>query len=477
MKNTLMKSLFYVFAFAILFSCNSNKNDDVLKYTTDTTLGLTRINLNSISDKIPVEKILKEKKNLENEGKLFLQLVSKPKESGIDVDKPFYLMVEAGKSTNSEPDVKAVFWISDKAKFQKSMSDLTKSKITIDKKDFIFADGKLTGSIKGDIAVMANENSMRGYTKYNPSQFTEKYFTDFWARKGTSNKVIIDQINESLVSEKDISGWMNLGAVASYVSKGYIETLAVNKLIKDSGLGFDFSFDKGKVEVDMKTFFNSDMKKVVEKYYNKNNVNYDLVKNVELDNAKSFSIGYFSLDFMKYLIKEAGFEATVNHYLASTNTTLEDITTTFTGDYAYLESKPNPADSSGYGYYNNKKAMVLGFNPKKKGVLTSLLQGPLGESKKYTIVDNQIIFSDDQSINAQFQAKKAAKNSKLNKKSGITSYSWSDGSDYNRKEAAPAKVVEISNESKENAGNLVSKSVITLDKKDENALYYFIMND
>ncbi|HEX7869677.1 MAG TPA: hypothetical protein VF455_06130, partial [Chryseobacterium sp.] len=98
MKNTLMKSLFYVFAFAILFSCNSNKNDDVLKYTTDTTLGLSRINLNSISDKIPVEKILKEKKNLDDNQKVLLQLISKPKESGIDTAKPLYIMVEPGKS-------------------------------------------------------------------------------------------------------------------------------------------------------------------------------------------------------------------------------------------------------------------------------------------------------------------------------------------------------------------------------------------
>ncbi|MGE6395528.1 hypothetical protein [Chryseobacterium scophthalmum] len=477
MKNTLMKSLLCAFAFVILFSCNSNKNDDILKYTTDTTLGLSRVNLNSISDKIPVEKILKEKKNLNDEGRVLLQLISKPKESGIDISKPLYIMVEPGKS-NSDPDVKAFFWISDKAKFQKSMSDLTKTKITIDKKDFIFEDGKITGSIKGDMAIMSSEKSF-SYSRYNSmdgvAKLSEKYFTDFWARKGTSNKVIIDQVNESLVSGKDVSGWMNLGAVASYVSKGYIETLAVNKLIKDSGIGFDFSFDKGKVEMDTKTFFNSDMKKIVEKYYSKNNINYDLVKNVELDNSKSFSIGYFSLDFMRYLIKEAGFEATVNHYLASTNTTLEDITTTFTGDYAYMDMKSNPADSM--EYYSNKRAMVLGFNPKKKDVLTSLLQGPLGESKKYTIVDNQVIFSDDKSVNAQFQAKKAAKNSKLSKKTGITAYSWSDGSDYNRRETVPAKVIEISNESKENAGNLVSKSLITLDKKDENALYYFIMND
>ncbi|MCS3530427.1 DUF4836 family protein [Chryseobacterium sp. JUb7] len=476
-----MKSLFYVFTLAILFSCNSNKNnDEVLTYTTDATLGLSRVNLKTISGKIPVDKILKEKKDLKEDEKFFLQLVNKPQESGIDTDKPLYFIIDQGKST-SDPDAKAFFWISDKAKFQKSMSDLTKSKITVDKKDYIYADGKLTGSIKGDMAIVSSEKSYNPYAGYNsyntpePSaKLNEKYFTDFWGRKGTTNAAIKDQVNQSLVDNKDISGWINLAAVASYASKGYIETLAVNKLIKDSGVGFDFNFDKGKAEMDTKTFFNADMKKVVEKYYDKNKVDYDLVKNVELDNAKSFTIGFFSLDFMRYLVKEAGFEATVNHYLASTNKTLEDITSTFTGDYAFVDFKANPADS--LEYYRANNAVVLGFNPKKKDNITSLLQGPLGASKKYMIGDNQVIFSDDNNVIYQFQNKKAGKNAKLDKKSGITAYSWSDGNDYNQREKASVKVVDMVNESKEEGGNLVSKTVFTLDKKDENALYYLIMN-
>jgi len=482
MKNTLMKSLFYVFAFAILFSCNSNKNNEILTYTTDTTLGLSRVNLNTISEKIPVDKILKEKKDLKDDEKFFLQLVSKPKESGIDTDKPLYFIIDQGKSTY-DPDAKAFFWITDKAKFQKSMSDLTKSKVTIDKKDYIYVDGKMTGSIKGDMAIVSSDKSYSPYAGYNSlntpsvepsSKLNEKYFADFWGRKGTSNAAIKDQVNQSLVSDKDISGWINLAAVASYASKGYIETLAANKLIIDSGIGFDFNFDKGKSEMDTKTFFNADMKKVVEKYYDKNAVNYDLVKNVELDNSKSFTIGFFSLDFMRYLVKEAGFEATVNHYLASTNKTLEDITSTFTGDYAFVDFKSNPADT--VEYYRTNNAVVLGFNPKKKDALTSLLQGPLGQSKKYMIADNQVIFSDDNNVIYQFQNKKVGKNTKLNKKTGITAYSWSDGNDYNQKEKATVKVVDMVNESKEDGGNLVSKTVFTLDKKDENALYYLIMN-
>jgi len=481
MKNTLMRTLFYVFAVAILFSCKSNKNDDVLNYTTDTTLGLSRVNLKTISDKIPVDKILKEKKDLKEDEKFFLQLVSKPKESGINVDKPLYFIVDQGKST-SDPDPKAFFWINDKAKFQKSMSDLTKTKVTIDKKDYIYVDGKMTGSIKGDMAIVSSDKSYNPYSGYNymntpgidtSSKLNEKYFTDFWSRKGTSSSVIKEQVNQSLVSDKDISGWVNLAAVASYVSKGYIETLAVNKLIKDSGIGFDFNFDKGKSEMDTKTFFNSDMKKIVGKYYDKNKINYDLVKNVELDNAKSFTIGFFSLDFMRYLVKEAGFEATINHYLSSTNRTLEDITTTFTGDYAFAEFK-SPTDS--VNYYPSNKAVVLGFNPKKKDVLTSLLQGPLAEGKKYMISDDQVLFSDDNAVIYQFQNKKAGKNAKLGKKSGITSYSWSDGKEYNSKKNVDVNITDAVNESKEDNGNLVSKTVFTLDKKDENALYYLIMN-
>lgn len=42
-------------------------------------------------------------------------------------------------------------------------------------------------------------------------------------------------------------------------------------------------------------------------------------------------------------------------------------------------------------------------------------------------------------------------------KSGITAYSWSDGNDYNQREKASVKVVDMVNESKEEGGNLVSK--------------------
>lgn len=484
MKKTQINFLLSLIVVAVLFSCGSNKNDDILKYTTDTTLGLTRVNLDQITDKIPVDKILTNKKDLKEDEKLFLQLLKQPKESGIDIKQPLYFIGDPGKN-GYDPDIKAFFWVSDKEKFQASMSKITKRKVSIDKKDLIYVDGLLTGSIKGNNAVLAQEDSRRNiYEDYaedslaspspkRVSKFNEQYFTDFWSRKGTSNKAIKEQVGKSLVDNKDISGWVNLGALSSFLSKGYIETLAVNKLIKDSGIGFDFSFDKGSAEVDTKTFFNSDMREVVEKYYSKNKLNYDLVKNVELDNSKSFSIGFFSLDFMKYIIKESGFEATVNHYLASTNKTLDDITSTFTGDYAFIDIKNHPDSTD---YYSAKIALILGIDPKKSDNLKGMMSGPLGSGRNYMIVGDKAIFSEDNPLVFQFKSNKAAKNSKLDKKSGITAYSWSDGSDYNTSKDVNVKITQAVNESKEDGGDIVSKTVLSIDKKDENALYYFILN-
>lgn len=488
-----MKKVIYLALLATIYSCSSNNNEDILKYTNDTTLGLSRVNLKTVAEKVSADKVLKEKKNIHNEQKLFLELVNKPKESGINVDKPLYIIVDPGKSnTDNEPNIKAYFEIDDKTKFQKSMSDITKTKVTIDKKDFIYVDGLLTGSIKGKEAILTKEPNNRydrEYTKYDeidsittvvPEKkpyFDEKYFTDFWNRKGPSNKVIKEQVNQSLAGNKDMSAWVNLSAVANYLSKGYIETLAVNKLIKDSGVGMEVTFDKGSAEMNTKTFFNSEMQKVVEKYYSKNKINYDLVKTIDVDKAQSFSIGYFSLEFMTYLIKEAGFESTINNYLSSSNKTLADITSIFTGDYAYVQNKIHPDSAS---YSSRSEAIILGIDAKKADGFKGFMEGPYGYDRKYIINGNKVIISDDSQLVYQFKSNKDAKNANLDKKSGVTSYSWTDGSEYNRdydNNKVGAKIVKATNEYKQENGNMISKTVFTVDKKDQNTLYYFIMND
>lgn len=471
---------FYLVAFILLASCSSNNNNEILSFTTDGTLGISRVNLKTIYKKIPVDKILKEKKDISEDQKLILQLVAKPQESGIDEDKPLYVLVDKAPTSNT-PEFRIFFSINDKKKFQESMSKLTKKKVTINDKDFILVDNSLVGNINKDRAViLQKENNSYEQDIYSKSALTttvtEKELLDFWKRKGTSSKSIKEQVNKSLTSEKDLGAWINLGAVASFASQGYIETLAVNKLIKDSGYGLDFSFDKGSVTMDSKSFFNDEMKKVVSKYYNGKKVNYNLVKNIDLDNTKSFTIGFFSFDLINYLIKEAGMEAMINNYLQYSGKTVQDLTSIFNGDFAFAEMNKNPADS--LNYYSNNTALVLGFNKKNVDGLQTLLKGPIFEGKKYIIQDNNILFSDDNNALYQFKNNKAAKNSKLNKKSDVSSYSWTNGDDINKSSNSNvAKVVDMTSESTVEKGDFVTATKISVDKKDENALYYFILSN
>lgn len=122
----------------------------------------------------------------------------------------------------------------------------------------------------------------------------------------------------------------------------------------------------------------------------------------------------------------------------------------------------------------------MGINPKKADGFKGFMEGPFGYDRKYIINGNKVIISDDSQLVYQFKSNKDAKNANLDKKSGVTSYSWTDGSEYNRgynNDKDRAKIVKATNEYKQENGNMISKTVFTVDKKDQSTLYYFIMND
>lgn len=474
----LFKNYLLLFALIILASCSSNGNSDILNYTLNNTLGVSRVNLNTISKKIPAEKILKEKKNIKENERLMLQLISKPKESGMDMDSPLYVMVDQSEQKKGL-EYKLIFNITDKAKFQTTMSTISKSKITINDKDFILKDGVIIGSLNKKLAVIIQNDDSGFYNSYSQGSsskaLTEVDIKNFWNRKGTDNKTIKEQINKSLSSDKDLSAWMNIGAIASYVSKGYIETLAVFSLIKDSGYNVNLNFEKGSVDMETRSFFNDGLKKVVTKYYKGKDINYDLVKNVELDHSKTFSLGFFSLDLVSYIIKEAGLEATINNYLGYAGTTVNDITTTFNGDFAIVETLPNAKQDNAYN--SSKPSIILGVNKNATEKLKVFLQNPILANVKNIYQDNQILFSENLETANQFKNRIKAKNSILDKKSNVIFNTWSNGDDFGITKQDVVKITNIKGDGKMDDGDMISKSKIEISKKDENALYYFILSN
>ncbi len=466
-------------------SCGSDGTDDViLGLTTDNTIAIVKVDLNRLDEKLPKKEMMSDKSNkFSASEKEKMELFMNAKDNGIDIEKPLYLMTDKDKEQFS---FSFIGWLDDQAKFEKNFSKISETKITIDKaKNLIYSDKKLIGSIKDDMIVLSKtvNNPMSGlmggqsYAPSNDGDVTEKFYTDFWTRKPTEKEAMIAQITKSLETDADMSAWINVYTMVNTLTKGYIETLAVNRLVMDAGVGFNLNFDKGKIDFKTNTFFNEEMQKLVKKYYDNKGVDYDIVKNIEIDQAKMYSVGFFSVDFMKYFVKEAGFEAIANSVLESKGLSLEDITNALNGNYAFavFPEQPVPADDP-YAYPKPSGVVALGINGDKANKIIDMIVADetLGFYAKMYHNKEVLVFATDDKQLELFRANKAAANKKLNKVSGVNSYTWATGEDFNKgfEGKAKAKVVSMESTTKMDGGNATSETVIKLDKDKKNALHY-----
>jgi len=475
---------FLMFSAALMaVSCGNDSSDSViLGYTTDNTLAIVKVNLKRLDEKIPKEEIMKDKSNtMSASDREKMQLFMNAKDNGIDIDKPLYMMTDKDGGNFA---FSFFGWINDAAKFEKNFSKITGSKISIDKsKNLIYADKELIGAIKDDMMVLSRSmsNPMGGGSANTAPD--EKFYTDFWNRKQTEKDGTIEQIEKSLGTEADICAWVNVYGMINTFSKGYIESLAINKLLVDAGVSASLDFDKGKIEFKSNTFFNDELQKVVEKHYDGKSVNYDIVKNIDLDKAQTFSVGYVSFDFLRYFVKEAGFEPIANSILESQGITLEDITASFDGSYAFgmykAETVAEPVDSTfTYTYPKPSGFVALGLNGAKAKKLLDMVDSDTVFSSYGKVFHNDklLVFASDESQFALLKSNTAAANKKLNKKSGVNSYTWAGGEDMNNSVGrhSKAKIVSMESTTKVEGGNASSETVIKLDKDKKNALHYLM---
>ncbi|MGQ2982437.1 DUF4836 family protein [Flavobacterium sp.] len=476
---------FLMFSVGLLaVSCGGDNTDDViLGYTTDNTLAIVKVNLGKIDGKLPKKEIMNDKSNkFSASEKEKMDLFMNAKDNGIDIEKPMYMVTDKDKDQFS---FSFIGWLDDEAKFTKNFSKISETKISIDQgKNLIYSDKKLIGSIKDGMMVLSRTvgNPMAGMMgggamPAGDGEATEKFYTAFWERKGTEKEGMITQIEKSLEADADVNAWINIYSVVNTVSRGYIETLAVNKLLVDAGCGMSLNFDKGKIDFKTNTFFNDEMQKLVKKYYDSKGVDYNVVKNIDINQAKMYSVGFFSLDFVKYFVKEAGFEPIVNQVLEYKGLKMEDIAAALNGNYAFALFAEQPVDPNDpYAYPKPSGVVALGINGDKANKLIDAIVSE--ESLRYyaKMFHNKevLVFATEDSQLQLLKDNKAAANKKLNKVSGVNSYSWATGEDFNKgfEGKAKAKVVSIESTTKVDGGNASSETVIKLDKDKKNALHY-----
>ncbi|AWI25881.1 hypothetical protein [Flavobacterium pallidum] len=486
---------FLLFSAALMVSCGKDdNNEEILKYTTDKTLAIVKVNLQQLDKKLPKDEMLKDQSgHFSEKDKEKLELFLNADKNGLDIEKPLYLL------TDQEKDGFAFSffgWLTDKSKFEANFSRISGTKIHIDEtKKLIYSDSNLIGSINDDMIVLSRNvgNPMAGmYGGARPadSNASDKFYAELWKRKPIENKNTLEQIKSSLDSDADVSSWINLYGMVNTFSKGYIETLAINKLLIGAGFGVNMNFGEGKIEFKGSTFFNDDLKKLVEKYYKGKTADYDIVKNIDIDKTKNYSLGYMSPDFFRYFVKEAGFESMANNFLASRNVTLEEITSALSGQYAFAQFRDDntaaqaapQVDEYGYPilpYSQPRMLLALGINGDKAQKLINLVSAEpmLAQAAKVYSNKELLVVASNENDLALLKTNKTATNSTLKKQSGVTGYSWSDSSDVNNLlENGSRKVKVVSMESVSNVkdGNFTSDITITLDKSKKNVLHYLM---
>ena len=488
-----MRKSIYVFLLLsisiILTSCSGNDNKEILKYTTDKTLGIVKVNLKQLDSKIPKQEILNNQNyNFSASDKVKLNLFVNAGDNGLNIDKPLYILTDQDSKNNYV--ISFFCSLKDKDKFQSNFSAITESNVRIDDKSkLVYSNNKLIGSVnEDDMFVLSfsihNPYNNDYYEQNNNDLVSESYYNELRSRKGTENKNIIDQIEKSLDKEYDVCAWVNVYNVISNVTKGYNETLAINKLLIDSGIGFNMNFKEGKVVLNTQTFFNEDLKKIVEKNYDGKSVDYSIVDNIELNNSEMYSLGFLSMDFMKYFIKEAGFESTVNRVLQEKNLTMEDLTQAFNGNYAFTSDKVVQTNSidDPYSYTPPSVTIALGINGAKAKKVIDFLNNEIKEESNSKLFSNDklLVISSSENNIEMLKTNRKAINSNLDKKSDINSYSWVNVDNVNKQlenNSKKLKMQKIVTVSKFKDGNATTETTLEFDKKDKNILSYILGNE
>jgi len=111
----------------LLTSCSGSGNDTILKYTTDKTMAISRINLAQFNDKLPKEQISKDTavSRMSKSEKEKFELFMNAGDNGIDIKKPLYAIVDEDKGNYI---FSFLLSLDDDKKFQDNFSKITDKK-------------------------------------------------------------------------------------------------------------------------------------------------------------------------------------------------------------------------------------------------------------------------------------------------------------------------------------------------------------
>jgi len=359
MKSFLKLSFLSVIIF--LFSSCGKKNEAGKMIPSD-ALFVTQVNMKSLNTKLSWDEIKKtswyQKVYSDSSTPDWRRkILDNPSASGIDFDEGLTFFVAKNSGTEylaAEGKLKSV---KDFEQFNKNFDPSQTAKKEGNINVLILKDNNVVGWNDDHFIYVMNPGttSSQMYKWNDSTKFQNEEPVDKSAELSAICKNLFSLKSDSSLSKNDhfaallkengdIHVWQNTEAIIkSSSSLGMLGMLKLDAFTKDNVSTYTVNFDKGKIDVDQKTYASKELTDIVKKYMG-NSINMDMIKNIPSQNVLGIFAFNFKAEGITELIKLTGADGIVNSYAQQLGFTLDDFSKATNGNWllAFSDFKMNP---------------------------------------------------------------------------------------------------------------------------------------
>lgn len=255
-------------------------------------------------------------------------------------------------------------------------------------------------------------NDSTNFQNNTPVDKSAELFTickNLFSLKSDSSLSKNDHFASLLKENGDIHIWQNTEAIIkSSSSLGMLGMLKLDAFTKDNVSTYTINFDKGKIDVDQKTYASKELTDIVKKYMG-NSINMDMIKNIPSQNVLGILAFNFRPEGITELIKLTGADGIVNSYAQQMGFTLDDFSKATNGDWllAFSDFKMNP-DSISKPDLNYVFSAGIGDRTSLQKIIdaTKKTSSQMGKDSavNYVMNDKMIAFGSSTSFANQYLA-------------------------------------------------------------------------
>ncbi|MDQ2752639.1 MAG: DUF4836 family protein [Bacteroidota bacterium] len=348
--------------------------------------------------------------------------------SGIDLSKDIFLFVnQTGSMMSGSSATTGIVAVLNKvSQFEDFLKKKMPSAQIKKEKDYSYATGK-NGFVVGwndDIVLIDNVTAINPQTAGQSAtpDAAHQQLTALFAQKEDASLASVKQFKDANDGKADVFFWSNSnGALATIPMLGMSKA---SDLLKDTYTAGAINFEKGEVDMDLKSYPNTTLADTLKKYAGPK-VNMDLLTKYP-GAVNGYALFSFDPKIIVAILNFAGLLQTTNQFLQNQGYTMDDIVKAFKGDFAIVFSNFGMQQKNVQGFkYSSPYAKLvvdaaIGDKASYDKIVASLAKqglmvqkngqyvpAPLDENPQgFTMyTDNKnVLFSNDSALMKQYNA-------------------------------------------------------------------------